>query len=303
MAAPSSVGGSPSIQTRALPLVRVEVLDESAQQPDSPGEQVAALRDHDQPPRAGLAMVSPPGKRHPCASRPAATSRRVDSNGVLPARTAPCEQGEVDDHQRMAGGRRHPPLLGAAIDLREPGPQMRKAGQSRQRVLARELMQVAESLLAPGLTQRAHSPEIGLPSQNTCVGGPQPVQCLTQVGTVTGHLTAHHCARVARVVSGSQVLADGLETCGQQVLHVLGRFGVRRHLGLRAPASQRRKDAHATPHLSWSGHPPRRGLGEVTGPRRVHDAENRNKLDEFLTGPSQKGPTRAHERHRRRRPN
>src|SRR6478752_10356425 len=100
----------------------------------------------------------------------------------------------------MAGVRRASPLLGTAIDLREPGPQMRKAGQPGQRVFARELVQVPEGLLAPGDAQRLQSPEIGLPSLNTRVGGPQSVQCLTQVGTVTGNLTAHFCARAARVV-------------------------------------------------------------------------------------------------------
>ena len=83
-------------------------------------------------------------------------------------------------------------------------------------------MDIAQGLFTPGDTQRVHSPEIGLPSQNACVGDLQPVQCLTQVGTVTGQLTAHHCTRDARVQSCGQLLGDRLETCGLPLPRTLG---------------------------------------------------------------------------------
>ena len=106
--------------------------------------------DHDPVARRAGRSVSPPGR--PCGPpRPSRASRSERRQRVGRARpTTPSRPaGRSTTDQRVAVSRPAAPAS-AAVELGEPAAQVRQAGQPGQRVLAGELVQVAQGGVAPG---------------------------------------------------------------------------------------------------------------------------------------------------------
>ena len=213
-------------------------------------------------------MVSPPGEHQSARTRPAGQAAGRPSRTCRPPpAAATAVGGSVDDHQRMAGVRRRPacsahrdrsPRAGPAgapgWPARSAGPRTRAGAGSRGSPRSR-----------PRTTRAAPRSRAPLPERvrRWTAARPVPHPGRHRHGPVSRPTCAHallaSCPAARRSPTASK-------RAGSTRSHVLGQVGVRRHLGVRAPANQRRKDAHARPHLSLGEATPHVvAFGEVTG--------------------------------------
>ena len=141
-AAPASVRGSPSIQTRAGDR-RSRAVEQPAQQGDPLAEPVVAAGDARRP-VAGRCGRWSRCRRRRCARPRRAASRRsalVERVGIVGRARSGRRQVDHDQRVGVADAGRSPDL--PAVQLREPAAHVRQARQPGQRVLAGELVQVA----------------------------------------------------------------------------------------------------------------------------------------------------------------
>ena len=257
-------------------------------------------------PGCAWAMVCPPGNavRAHSASR---TSRGPSRSVSRPERTRGRWQLERPpargcDRDRRLGLLRGTGRSPRAASAGEPGWPARSAGPHRRAGAGSR-----GSPRSTPDTTRAAAPKSGSPSQHMCIGGPAarpvPHPGRHRPGPSRGPPRAH---AVARVVSGGEALADGLEACRQP-------YAARPRPARRQPSTSRRARpcelaSQRCPCLLLfspsGGHlPRRRPSGDVTGFKTVHDAVNGiNFMTTSVPASCEGIPARTHDRHRHRRP-